>query len=764
MSARVALLAALALVATATATSCAGRLGSARLRTRPNPGLSHAPAGGTQGEGEDGADPGAPVVEDSGVPPDAEEEYALAADEGKGGAPELPALFGDLEEIQSRGVLRVLIHGGQEDYLPRAGLPATYDRQLARELATRHHLKLQFVLVDAFDQMIPMLLAGKGDVLAANFTVTPSRAAKVDFTRPVAVVKEMLVGRKGAPDLPDGASELAGREVHVRPSSPFAETLANPGGQAKGVKLVPAPETLDQEELSYQVGRGERPFTVLDSNTLQAVQAYNDQLQPLFALAEGRQKAWAVRKGSERLRAALDAFLVEKALTVHTEERFTGDLDGIRRRGVLRVLTRNNPVTYYLYQGEQLGFDYQMARMLADALHVRLEMVVPPSRDLLVPWLKEGRGDVIAASYTVTPERGREVSFSTPYLNVDELLVQRRAGPRLTSVEDLAGKRIHVRRSSSYYETLKALKPLLGDFEIVEEPEDVETEELIDRVGRGEIPFTVADSHILAVELIYRRDVEGAFPLVSGAGERPRRSIKVGEEGQKAIAFALRPENPELRAFADAFVRRTYRGLEYNVARKRYFETRQQVSRAAQLLQDGEGGKISPYDDVFRKYASRYELDWRLMAAQSFQESRFDPHAQSWVGALGLFQVMPQTGRELGFRELSEPEPGVHAGVKYMSRLIAQFDPQLPFRQRVRFALAAYNAGLGHVQDARRLAQEKGLDPNRWFENVERAMLLLEKPQYYQRARFGYCRGSEPVKYVSQIQNRYDNYVKLFPQ
>lgn len=688
------------------------------------------------------------------------EEYALAADEGKGDVPALPAWFGDLQEVQSRGVLRVIIHGGEEDYLPRAGMPAAYDRQLAREFAARHHLKLQLVLVDAFDQMIPMLEAGKGDVIAANFTVTPSRSEKVDFTRPVAVVKEVVVGQKGAPSLPDSPAELEGREVHVRPSSPFAETLA----KLKGVKLVPAPETADQEELTYEVSRGERPLTVVDSNTLQAVQAYNDQLQPLFPLAEGRQKAWALRKNSPRLRAALDAFLVEKALTVHTEERFVGDLEGIKKRGVLRVITRNNPVTYFLYQGEQLGFDYQLARMLADALKVRLEMVVPPSRDLLVPWLNEGRGDLIAASYTVTKERAEQVAFSIPYLQVDELLVQRRAGPKLRGVEDLAGKRIHVRRSSAYYETLVALKPLVGDFEIVEEPEDVETEELIDRVGRGEIPFTVADSHILAVELIYRRDVEGAFPLLPGAQARPVRTIKVGEEGSKAIAFALRPENVKLRAFADAFIRRTYRGLEYNVARKRYFETKQQVSRAAQLVMAGEGGKISPYDDSFRKYASRYALDWRLMAAQAFQESRFDPRAQSWVGAQGLLQVLPQTGRELGFPSLTEPEPGVHAGIKYMSRLIGQFDDQLPFRQRVRFALAAYNAGVGHVQDARRLATEKGLDPDRWFENVERAMLLLEKPQYYQRARHGYCRGSEPVKYVSQIQNRYDNYVKLFPQ
>src|SRR6185295_10871570 len=254
--ARIAVRRALLLLLPLLLTACHGRRGPGlTLLTAPQPGLTEDAGDGSASD-----------------PPIPDEEYALASDEGKSDAPALPALFGDLKEIESRGVLRVIIHGAEEDYLPRAGMPATYDRQLAREFAARHHLKLQLVLVDAFDQMIPMLLAGKGDVIAANFTVTAARSEKVDFTRPVAVVKEVVVGQKGAQLLPDTPADLEGREVHVRPSSPFAETLA--GLKAK-VKVVPAPETLDQEELTYAVSRGERPLTVVDSNTLQAVQAYN---------------------------------------------------------------------------------------------------------------------------------------------------------------------------------------------------------------------------------------------------------------------------------------------------------------------------------------------------------------------------------------------------------------------------------------------------------------------------------------------------------
>ena len=150
------------------------------------------------------------------------------------------------------------------------------------------------------------------------------------------------------------------------------------------------------------------------------------------------------------------------------------------------------------------------------------------------------------------------------------------------------------------------------------------------------------------------------------------------------------------------------------------------------------------------------------MAAQAFHESGFDPNAKSWVGALGLFQVMPATGQEMGITELVDPpEGGVRAGIMYLDRQIKRMDPTIPYRQRVRFALAAYNVGYGHLVDARRLAAEIGLDPDRWFGNVENAIALLEDPQYHTKARYGYCRGTEPALYVSRIQNTYDNYVKI---
>ncbi|NVJ07325.1 transporter substrate-binding domain-containing protein [Myxococcus sp. AM001] len=663
-----------------------------------------------------------------------------------------PPFKGDLPELQKRGVLRVLVEGTDEDFLPRQGMPKAQDRALLERFGAKHGLAVEFLTVDSFDKLIRLLQEGHGDVIAADLAVTKDREKQVAFTRPLTRVNEVVVGRRGADNLPRKVEDLAGRTIHVRASSTFAASLqALAKKEAPGLVIAEAPESAEPEHLVWQVSRGELPLTVVDSHLLSAIETYNTDVEALFPVAKARPLAWAMRLENPKLRTALNTFLVEFALTEYREKRFTGDLDGIRKRGVLRVLTRNSAVSYYLHRGDQAGFDYHLANMIAKELGVRLEIVVPPTFDQLIPWLTEGRGDLIAAAMTDTAARRERVSFSRPYLYTDEVLVQRSGAPKLASLEALKGKTVHVPKGTSHAATLSALKGVHG-FTVVEEPEDQEISALLDRVARGEIPYTITDSHILAAELVFRDDVEAALTL-PGQGE------PAGKDGHYGIAFAVRKENAALQAFLDGFVKKTYRGVEYNMTRRRYFEGRRHQPPPTSLAT--AEGSISPYDPLVQSYSARYGLDWRLMVAQMFQESRFNPKARSYVGAQGLFQVMPVTGKELGFVKLEDPEQGIHAGVKYMHQMLGRIAPEIPFKQRLRFALASYNAGLGHVLDARRLAIEQGLDPNKWYGNVAKAMLLLEQPQYFKRARHGYVRGSEPVKYVSEIQTRYGNYVAV---
>jgi membrane-bound lytic murein transglycosylase F len=315
-------------------------------------------------------------------------------------------------------------------------------------------------------------------------------------------------------------------------------------------------------------------------------------------------------------------------------------------------------------------------------------------------------------------------------------------------VADLRGRRIRVRPGSSYVATLERLRAKGAGFTLELGRPDEETEQLIASVASGEVDLTVSDSHIFQAERVWRTDVVAAFAL--------------DDAEKKQIAFAVRPGDRELKGAVDRFVKQSYRGLEYNMSWRRYFED-SRIATESRAQDAGTLQGLSVYDALFRKYAQLYGFDWRLLAAQAYQESRFDPQARSLAGAVGLLQVLPRTARELGFTRPEEPEQGTHAGIKFLSTLSDRLETTLPVQQRMRFALAAYNCGWGHLADARQLARARRLDPDKWFKNVEQAMLLLQNPAYYAHARHGYVRGTEPVRYVSEIQTRYENYLKLVP-
>lgn len=657
--------------------------------------------------------------------------------------------LGDLGMMKERGTLRILVYGRAPTLLPRTGNPALQDEAMARAFARKLEVEPVVVEVAAQDELIEALKEGRGDLIAAQMTVTAARAEEVTFARSGMTVREMLVGPKKAKE-PAEVEALKQLEIHVRPSSSYAETL-----KSLAVPFQPAPETRTTPDLLEDVAEGRLPYTVADEHILQAVMEYQSGLKPLMPVAEGRTLAWAVRKDAPQLAAAVNRFILERALTEHSRTSYMEDLPALRKRGVLRVLTRNNPVSYFLYRGRAFGFDHRLAEMLADDLDLRLQMVVAPSRDDLIPWLLEGRGDVIAATLTATPDRTERVRFSKPYLFTREVVVGKKGGELPETLEDLQGRTLHVRESSSYFETLERLKAGEVDFEVATVDEDMETEAIADAVAEGRFDLTVMDSYLLEVELAFGTPVEEAFALPAVA------AVKEGEnERDVPIAFASRPDDEELGKALDGFVDRVYRGLNYNIAKRRYFEDERRFA-SAKGARAGKTGQISPYDALIKKFAQRYHLDWRLMAAQAYVESGFDPKAESWVGALGLFQVMPKTGRSLGFIKLQEPAVGIHAGIKYMDRLISRFDPEIPLEERVRLAMAAYNAGLGHVYDAQRLAERLGKDPGVWFDNVEDAMLLLSKPEYARKARHGYCRGGQPVAYVRHIQELYEAYTEV---
>lgn len=438
------------------------------------------------------------------------------------------------------------------------------------------------------------------------------------------------------------------------------------------------------------------------------------------------------------------------ALTGHRRQRYVADLDEIKRRGVLRVITRNNSTSYFLYRGVEAGFHYELAKLFADELGVRVEMVVPRASRDMVPWLLEGRGDIIIGGLATDAPRTTRVKMTRPYLHTSLVVVTRKGRvPEIKSLDDLSLATLLVRPSSSAMKRLRQLSRKLGrGFHIRAAVETLETEDVLDLVAAGEVDAAVLERRIVDVELLHRDDVVIALEL-------PTEPVVAG--------FAVHPESEQLLRAADDFLRRHYRGTLFNILYRRYHQS----ARRAAAVRDEElradrSGRLTPWDDVFRDAAKLPGIDWRLLVAQAYQESRLDPKAVSPFGAQGLMQLMPGTAKEVGVTDPFDPKQSIYGGARYMAKLMRRYDePGVELKDRVRFALAAYNVGPGHLDDARRLAEESGLDRNRWFGNVEKALLLLSKPRYFRRARYGYCRGEEPVRYVSQIQARYDAYVAL---
>lgn len=651
----------------------------------------------------------------------------------------------DLDQLRKAGVLRVLVPA-RSDFLERAASPAAAEQALAARFARKLGLKVELIEVADANQLFDELDAGHADLIAASLTETPERQKRALFSRPLRFVKQQLVVKKGTTGV-GKLEDLAGKTVTVRGSSASAETLRALAEKVPGLTLAEPEPGEDVYAVLQRVARGEVFATVADSDLLAGALTFEPELQAAFDLTEKDPIGWAFRKGATKLKAAADAFLVEHALTSFKDDAYKADLDGLKKREVLRVLTRNTATTYFLYRGEQLGFEYELMQDFAKSQGLRLEMVVPPDREQLLAWLDKGLGDVVAAGLTATDERKAQFAFATPYNKVSELLVVNAKTKGVESLSDLKGKTVTVRKSSSYYETLAPLAEKHG-FTIAFAPEDVETEELLDQVAQGKVFATVADSNIVDVELTYSSDVKSVGPV---SDVRP-------------LGWAVRKDQPKLKAALDAYVKKNDRGLFFNMTRNKYFKNAKVVKRATSNERSDVAGKISEWDDIARKYAREYELDWRLVLAQMYQESRFDPKAKSWVGALGLMQVMPATAKDLKISDVVDPDQGTHAGVKLLARYAKLFDsPAIKEKDRIRFALAAYNCGPGHVYDAQRVAKDLKLDPNKWFEHVEKAMLLLAKPAYAKRARHGYCRCGEPVNYVSQIQSRYDSYAKLVP-
>lgn len=432
-----------------------------------------------------------------------------------------------------------------------------------------------------------------------------------------------------------------------------------------------------------------------------------------------------------------------------------GDLDAMLARRTIRVLTTYNKTGYFIYKGVQRGVTYdafievekrlneQLRKQKSLKRHLKLHLVfIPVAREALLEALIAGKGDIAAANLTITERRKLQgVRFTDPLLeNVRELLISGPVSPKVESAADLAGQRVYVRPSSSYFESLTAYnqarkaagEPLV---DIQPAPEALEDEDLVEMVNAGLLPFIVMDEH-------KARFWQKIFPAIR-IHEQP-----VFRQGG-VIAWAVRKESPQLLAMLNEQIAALRGKHSGDAILARYLKQNKFVKSAAA---DAERQKFLQVVDLFREYGEKYEVDWLLMAAQGYQESALNHKARSHVGAIGIMQIMPATGKGLKVGDIRQLEPNIHGGVKYMRWMIDHYyaDEPMTALDKALFSFASYNAGPARVARLRTEAKKRGLDPNVWFHNVE--YVAAEKI------------GPETVTYVGNIYKYYIAYKLVMEQ
>jgi membrane-bound lytic murein transglycosylase F len=439
------------------------------------------------------------------------------------------------------------------------------------------------------------------------------------------------------------------------------------------------------------------------------------------------------------------------------------DLDSIRTRGKLIAVTDFNSTDYFLYKGEPMGFNYELLKSFSDNIGIDLEIINENHIDAAIGMLKSGEADLLAFSLPVNSSRKKDVLFTAPVGETRQVLVQRKPSSWRSLTMDeldkklirnqlrLGRKTIYVEAGSSHSEQLISLAREIGDsINIIEVP--FESEKLIKHVATGEIEYTICDENIALVNASYYADIDVSTP------------VSIPQD----IAWGIRKNNSdallsELNNWMTAYKKTGSFALLY----AKYFKNPRSILIVKSDLYALNTGKVSRYDEMIRHFSASINWDWRLLASLICQESHFNPTVESYAGAFGLMQIMPETGKNFGIDITSSPENNLKAGIRYINWLNSIFNPMIQDKnERINFILAAYNAGPGHVLDAMKLAEKNGMNPQKWDGNVATWLLKKAEPQYYNDTvvKNGYFRGIESVNFVSQILERFEHYKNIIPE
>lgn len=459
-------------------------------------------------------------------------------------------------------------------------------------------------------------------------------------------------------------------------------------------------------------------------------------------------------------KAIFCTFLILILASCVIEKHNHSDLEEIKKRGKIIAITSYNSYSYFMYRGEEMGYEYELVKRYADNLGVKLELKVEKNIETMIEMLNNGEGDLIAYNLTVTKGRSEKISFSEYLHLTNQVLVQ--AKPKnwrqlkpyefenviIRNPIELEDEKIYVRAGTGYKERLENFSSETGtNFNIIEAGNDLSTEDLIKMVSEGKIKYTIADANIARISHLTYPNIDYDTPI----------SLT------QKIAWATRKDSDSLLNNLNSWIQSIKNTSDYYVIYNKYFK-RRHIFRGNDRIEGLElkNGKLSSYDDIIKRYSKKLNCDWLLIASLIYQESRFDPNAQSWAGAVGLMQIMPSLIEKYNVKNPFDPIENLEAGLKYLLYLDNFWMNYVEDKdERLKMVFASYNIGYGHVLDAYNLAKKYNANPQVWFNNVEDFLTKKSQAKYYTDpvVKNGYCSGTQTLAFVTKIFERY-NYHK----
>lgn len=632
-----------------------------------------------------------------------------------------------LEQVQTSGELRVLmlrLPNGPESLRQLAEA----DRDLAASFADHLGVELKVIEVDEYGDLFTQLKAGTADLIAEPYPRDAARLTNLQPSLPLLESGPVLVG----------ASDQPWRVTANGPSWHWA--LAKRQQQPSlSISVQTRAQALDR--LSQQPRTAAHTF-VADARLAGAMGVDAKAVGPQVPYA------WMTRDRDRALLAQANDFLRRHQLRPDQTLRPAGDWAAIEAQGLLRMVTVMRAETYFPWQGQLLGFDYEMVSHFASHHQLELEVLVAPDANTAMDWLATGQADLAAAflgEKQVDANAG--LMASVPYHETAGVLVGTSQSPRLVNPMDLRGRTVMVAPESRYREQFHRWMATGIEVNTVDLPSDQITDTVLARLQRGEADYAVLDAHLAHLKQAWGQDVNALLPI--------------GDV--EAHVWAVPKGADALLSKVNTYWQATRDSNRYDLTWLKYFSPGRSPDRFLEnYMAFVQQGAISPFDSLVRRHAARHDIDWRLVVAQMYQESRFDPKAVSRAGAEGLMQLKPATAGDLGVLDSFDPAENIEGGVRYLSWLRDRFEADLPITDRLWFSLAAYNGGLRHIQTARELARAKGLNDRRWFGHVELAVIELARIGV--DGGRGYLDAEQVTGYVRSIRQRFNAYQMLTDQ